>query len=92
MVINQLLCLGGWYIRVSKKRFHKKIVAKGCIHSIDPSTKVGGLMLGLNWCEINVKVVAEPKEQLIRPYDNLQELSQTVGHMIAWPCFLIYFL
>ncbi|XP_041990245.1 uncharacterized protein LOC121741523 isoform X1 [Salvia splendens] len=74
----------GTYVSL-RSIFTKKIVAKGCIHSIDPSTK----MLGLNWCEINVKVVVEPKEQLIRPYDNLQELSQTVGRMIAWPCFLV---
>ncbi|XP_041999819.1 uncharacterized protein LOC121749305 [Salvia splendens] len=78
----------GTYVSL-RSIFTRKIVAKGCIHSIDPSTKVGDQMLGLNWCEINVKVVVEPKEQLIRPYDNLQELSQTVGHMIAWPCFLV---
>ncbi|KAG6430914.1 hypothetical protein SASPL_108988 [Salvia splendens] len=31
----------------------------------------------------------QPKEQLIRPYDNFQELSQTVGDMIAWPSSLV---
>ncbi|XP_047947132.1 uncharacterized protein LOC125193392 isoform X2 [Salvia hispanica] len=69
--------------------FTQKIVAKGFIQSIDPNKKVGGQMLGLNWCEISVKVVIEPKEQLIRPYDNFQELSQTIGDTVAWPCSLV---
>ncbi|KAG6418780.1 hypothetical protein SASPL_120985 [Salvia splendens] len=78
----------GTYVSL-RSIFTNKVVAKGCIYSIDPNAKVGGQALGLNWCEINVKVVVEPQEQLIKPYENFQELSQTVGHMIAWPRSLV---
>lgn len=70
----------------------QKIVAKGYIHSIDPTTRVGRQMLRLNWCEICVVAVIEPKEQVIRPYDNYQEISQILGDMIAWPIALVYFI
>ncbi|KAH6796804.1 hypothetical protein C2S52_021358 [Perilla frutescens var. hirtella] len=66
-----------------------KTVAKGRVHNTNPSTVVGGQMLGLNWCEVNVQVIVEPDERLIRPYNNLQMLSQTKGAMIAWPCNLV---
>ncbi|KAH6787388.1 hypothetical protein C2S52_006940 [Perilla frutescens var. hirtella] len=66
-----------------------KIIAKGCIRNTNPSTIVGGQMLGLNWCEVNVQVIVDPEERLIRPYNNLQMLSQTKGTMIAWPCNLV---
>ncbi|KAH6798267.1 hypothetical protein C2S52_022821 [Perilla frutescens var. hirtella] len=66
-----------------------KIVAKGYVRNTDPSTVVGGQMLGLNWCEVNVQVIVDPEERLIRPYNNLQMLSETKGAMIAWPCNLV---
>ncbi|KAL8471300.1 hypothetical protein ACS0TY_028814 [Phlomoides rotata] len=62
----------------------------GCINSIDPSSEVGGQLLGSNWCEVNVKLVFEPEEELIRPYDNLQKFPHVLREMIAWPCNLVY--
>ncbi|KAL8494280.1 hypothetical protein ACS0TY_025178 [Phlomoides rotata] len=47
------------------------------------------LILGSNWCEVNVKVILEPEEELIRPYENLQKVEDTLGEMIAWPCHLV---
>lgn len=46
-------------------------------------------MLGFNWCEINMQVTGEFDEKLIRRYDNLQKLSQTLGEMIVLPCYLV---
>lgn len=65
---------------------------KDAFITFDPSTKVGGQMLGLNWCEVNVQVIVEPTEQLIKLYDSLQNLSQALGEMIAWPCYLVRML
>ncbi|KAL8457566.1 hypothetical protein ACS0TY_035433 [Phlomoides rotata] len=67
----------------------KKIVAKGRIKSINPCIEVGGQILGSNWYEVNVKVILEPEEELIRPYENLQKIEDTLGEMIAWPCHLV---
>ncbi|KAH6769431.1 hypothetical protein C2S51_014767 [Perilla frutescens var. frutescens] len=66
----------------------KKNVAKGRIHSINPTTKVGGQILGSDWCEVYVMSVLELEETLIRPYDKFQKLKDTFGEMIAWPCSL----
>ncbi|XP_042454960.1 uncharacterized protein LOC122039011 [Zingiber officinale] len=66
-----------------------KIVAKGVVHSMDPNTEVGRQALGPNWCEIQVLVVLEREESLIRPYDLLQRFEDTLGGMIAWPCHLL---
>ncbi|XP_073285449.1 uncharacterized protein [Primulina huaijiensis] len=66
-----------------------KIVAKGVVRSMDPNTEVGGQTLGPNWCEIQVLVVLEREESLIRPYDLLQKVGDTLGGMIAWPCHLL---
>ena len=46
-----------------------KVVAKGYLHGMNPSDEIGGQVLGSNWYEINVQVMVEPSEQLIRPYD-----------------------
>ncbi|XP_073037274.1 uncharacterized protein [Primulina eburnea] len=66
-----------------------KIVAKGVVRSMDPNTEVGRQTLGPNWCEIQVLVVLEREESLIRPYDLLQKVGDTLGGMIAWPCHLL---
>ncbi|XP_073046855.1 uncharacterized protein [Primulina eburnea] len=66
-----------------------KIVAKRVVRSMDPNTEVGRQMLGPNWCEIQVLVVLEREESLIRPYDLLQKVGDTLGGMIAWPCHLL---
>ncbi|XP_075494421.1 uncharacterized protein LOC142532009 [Primulina tabacum] len=52
-----------------------KIVAKGVVRSMDPNTEVRRQTLGPNWCEIQVLVVLEREESLIRPYDFLQKLT-----------------
>ncbi|XP_075481960.1 uncharacterized protein LOC142522439 isoform X3 [Primulina tabacum] len=66
-----------------------KIVAKGVVRSMDPNTEVGRQTLGPNWCEIQVLVVLEREESLIRPYDLLQTVGDTLGGMIAWPYHLV---
>lgn len=46
-------------------------------------------MFGENWYEVNVKVVLEPEEHLVRPYANFQKVSQMLGEMVAWPYSLV---
>ncbi|KAL8512927.1 hypothetical protein ACS0TY_019186 [Phlomoides rotata] len=79
----------GAYVSLKSLFDQKKIVAKGRINSLNPCTEVGGQILGSNWCEVNVKVLLEPEEELIRPYENLQKIEDTLGEMIAWPCHLV---
>ena len=84
MVINLFVFLEVKTYISLRSLLTQKIIAEGFIHSINSTTRVGRQMFGLNWCEICVIAVIEPKEQLIRPYDNFQELSQILGHIIAW--------
>ncbi|KAL8512708.1 hypothetical protein ACS0TY_018998 [Phlomoides rotata] len=79
----------GAYVSLKSLFDPNKIVAKGCINNINPCAEVGGHLLGANWCEINVKVVLEPEEELIRPYGNLQKIEHVLGEMIVWPCNLV---
>ncbi|XP_073131248.1 uncharacterized protein [Henckelia pumila] len=66
-----------------------KIVAKGVVRGMDANIEVGKQMLRPNWCEIQVLVVLEHEESLIRPYDFLQKFGDALGGMIAWPCHLL---
>ncbi|XP_073129145.1 uncharacterized protein [Henckelia pumila] len=66
-----------------------KIVAKGVVRGMDANIEVGRQMLGPNWCEIQVLVVLEKEESLIRPYDLLQNFGDALGGMIAWPSHLL---
>ncbi|KAH6801006.1 hypothetical protein C2S52_001470 [Perilla frutescens var. hirtella] len=66
-----------------------KVVAEGCLHSIDPNVEVGGQLLGEKWCEVHVKVALQPEEPLIRPYDYCQTVQDAPGQMVAWPCNLV---
>ncbi|KAH6775457.1 hypothetical protein C2S52_013018 [Perilla frutescens var. hirtella] len=66
-----------------------KVVAKGYLHSTDPNAEVGKQALGENWYQVNVKVVCDSTEQLIRPYDHYQTLQDAYGAMVAWPCNLV---
>ncbi|XP_073033343.1 uncharacterized protein [Primulina eburnea] len=52
-----------------------KIVAKGVVRTMDPNTEVGRQTLEPNWCEIQVLVVLEREESLIRPYDLYKRLG-----------------
>ncbi|KAL8512964.1 hypothetical protein ACS0TY_019214 [Phlomoides rotata] len=79
----------GAYVSLKSLFDQKKFVAKGRINSLNPCTEVGGQILGSNWCEVNVKVILEPEEELIRPYENLQKIEDTLGEMIAWPYHLV---
>ncbi|KAH6799468.1 hypothetical protein C2S51_035952 [Perilla frutescens var. frutescens] len=90
-MLGQGICPSDDGMNVLLKRLFNpmKIVAKGYVHNTNPSTVVGGQMLGLNWCEVNVQVIVDPEERLIRLYNNLQMLSETKGAMIAWPCNLV---
>ncbi|XP_057790345.1 uncharacterized protein LOC131007210 [Salvia miltiorrhiza] len=66
-----------------------KIVAKGCVHSTNPNAEVGRQVMGENWCQVQVKVVLESEERLIRPYGYCQTLGNALGEMVAWPCDLV---
>ncbi|XP_042400887.1 uncharacterized protein LOC121990906 [Zingiber officinale] len=67
-----------------------KTVAKGVLLDMDdPNNIVGRQKLGPNWCEVQVLVVLEPEENLIRPYDLLQKFEDTLGGLIAWPYHLV---
>ncbi|XP_042443045.1 uncharacterized protein LOC122028082 isoform X2 [Zingiber officinale] len=66
-----------------------KTVAKGLLLDMDPNNIVGRQKLGLNWCEVQVLVVLEPEENLIKPYDFLQRFEDALGGLIAWPCHLL---
>ncbi|KAL8523554.1 hypothetical protein ACS0TY_013501 [Phlomoides rotata] len=79
----------GAYVTLKSLFDPNKVVAKGCINSIDPCSEVGGQLLGSKWCEVNVKVVFEHEEELIRPYGNLKKFAHVLGEMIAWPCNLV---
>ncbi|KAH6760127.1 hypothetical protein C2S51_017076 [Perilla frutescens var. frutescens] len=85
---EQPLQVGG---RVALKSIfdQSKVVAEGCLQSIDPNAEVGGQVLGEKWCEVHVKVILQPEEQLIRPYDYCQTLQHAHGQMVAWPCNLV---
>ncbi|KAL8465792.1 hypothetical protein ACS0TY_035047 [Phlomoides rotata] len=79
----------GAYVSLKSLFDPNKSVAKGCIYNINPCSEVGGHLLGENWCEVNLKVVLEPEEELIRPYGNLQKIEHVLGEMIVWPCNLV---
>ncbi|KAL8509014.1 hypothetical protein ACS0TY_016270 [Phlomoides rotata] len=50
---------------------------------------MGGQALGENWCQVPVKVVLQPEEPLIRPYEYCQTLEDAHVGMVAWPCSLV---
>lgn len=66
-----------------------KVVAKGRIKSMDPSSMVGGQALTENWCEVVVSIPLHREEKLIRPYGLVQSIIDSVGISIAWPCHLV---
>ncbi|KAL3834041.1 hypothetical protein ACJIZ3_023667 [Penstemon smallii] len=66
-----------------------KIVATGYVYGIDPSLEIGKQCLGPNWCEVNIQVVIESGEKLLRPHSNLKTIGDAYGSNIAWPCQLV---
>ncbi|XP_058228513.1 uncharacterized protein LOC131336620 isoform X3 [Rhododendron vialii] len=66
-----------------------EVVGKGRIASMDPSTEVGGVELGVNWCEIHVQIPIIWGEHLMRPYAVLKTVGDAIGTPIAWPISLV---
>ncbi|XP_057772090.1 uncharacterized protein LOC130991736 isoform X2 [Salvia miltiorrhiza] len=67
----------------------KKIVAKGCLESVDPDQYVGGRRLGSNWYGVQISVPIEWDEDLIRPFSNFSTIGDAVGNCVAWPHHLV---
>ncbi|PIN11107.1 hypothetical protein CDL12_16297 [Handroanthus impetiginosus] len=66
-----------------------KIVAKGYLRSMDPTTIDGGEELGKNWCSVHIIVGMERDERLIRSSFMLQTIGEANGTIVAWPCNLV---
>ncbi|KAG5539964.1 hypothetical protein RHGRI_020261 [Rhododendron griersonianum] len=67
-----------------------EVVGKWQIASMDPSTEVGGVELGVNWCEIDscsIPIIWD--EHLMRPYAFLKTVGNAIGTPIAWPISLV---
>ncbi|XP_042064201.1 uncharacterized protein LOC121807934 isoform X1 [Salvia splendens] len=67
----------------------KKIVAKGCLETVDPDEYVGGRRLGSNWYGVQISVPIEWDEDLIRPFSNFSTIGEAVGNRVAWPHHLV---
>ena len=70
----------------------KKIVAKGCLETVDPDEYVGGRRLGSNWYGVQISVPIEWDEDLIRPFSNFSTIGEAVGNRVAWPHHLVMLL
>jgi hypothetical protein len=60
-------------------------VAKGTIISTNPSSVLGGVALGKQYCEVVVNVVLKRDALLPRPYGYLEEMGDADRMLIAWP-------
>ena len=60
-------------------------VAKGTIISTNPSSVLGGVALGKQYCEVVVNVVLKRDALLPRPYGYLEEMGDADRMSIAWP-------
>lgn len=69
----------------------KKILAKGCLESVNPDHHVGGRRLGSNWYGVHIAVPIEWDEDLIRPYSNFSTIGDAIGICVAWPHHLVIF-
>ncbi|XP_047975998.1 uncharacterized protein LOC125218386 [Salvia hispanica] len=67
----------------------KKIVARGCLETVDPDEYVGGRRLGSNWYGVQISVPIEWDEDLIRPFSNFSTIGEAVGNRVAWPHHLV---
>jgi hypothetical protein len=62
-----------------------QLMAKGTIISIDPSTVLGGVALGKQYCEVVVNVVLKRDALLPHPYGYLEKMGDIDRMSIAWP-------
>ncbi|CAI9099435.1 OLC1v1036261C1 [Oldenlandia corymbosa var. corymbosa] len=65
-----------------------KPVAKGRIESLDPSAEVGGLPIGVNWCQVYIEVIIVPDAPLIRGYNHYVSVQDAHGDLVTWPLYL----
>lgn len=64
---------------------HDVPVAKATILSTDPMRKVGGTLLGIEFCEVVINHVLKRSAELPRPYGDMKIMVDTYGRSIAWP-------
>lgn len=64
---------------------HDTPVAKGTLLSANRMTVVSGTQLGPDCCEVVVNHVLKRAAPFLRPYGNMNYISDAVGRSIAWP-------
>ncbi|PIN06675.1 hypothetical protein CDL12_20769 [Handroanthus impetiginosus] len=68
-----------------------EIVAKGYLKNMEPSTEVGGQVLGRNYYEVHINVEVKADEDLVRPYLHFNTIMDAQGISITWPKSLMSF-
>ncbi|KAK6147953.1 hypothetical protein DH2020_018865 [Rehmannia glutinosa] len=66
-----------------------EIVASGYVSSMN-SIRVNGEELGSGWCEITVQYHMRNDVHLIKPYDHIQTIGDSLGAPVAWPLSLVF--
>ncbi|KAK6131597.1 hypothetical protein DH2020_034611 [Rehmannia glutinosa] len=66
-----------------------EIVASGYVSSMN-SIRVNGEELGSGWCEITVQYQMRNDVHLIKPYDHIQTIGDSLGAPVAWPLSLVF--
>ncbi|CAA0836902.1 Unknown protein [Striga hermonthica] len=65
-----------------------EVVASGYVISMDV-VRVNGEDLGKGWCEISVQHRMKNYVHLIKPYDHIQTIGDSLGAPVAWPLSLV---
>ncbi|XP_077223263.1 uncharacterized protein LOC143856890 [Tasmannia lanceolata] len=64
-------------------------VARGIFLSRDPNDEVDDLPIGLGYSVVQIDVVFEPEEPLLKPSLYLKTIGDAAGAPVAWQSFLI---
>ena len=59
-------------------------MGKGCIISTNPTKIVGGVPLGPNFWEVNVKEALVPHYLLVKRTKHLQTIGEAIGENVVW--------
>ncbi|XP_071712569.1 uncharacterized protein [Rutidosis leptorrhynchoides] len=60
-------------------------VAKAWLRSMDPTTEVGGIEIGEDWCSVEVQAIIKRGSLLVRPFDLFMRVGDAGGACVAWP-------
>ncbi|CAI9102765.1 OLC1v1001085C1 [Oldenlandia corymbosa var. corymbosa] len=88
LIVNQSLQVGQ-YVYLKPFADPNQLVAKGRIESLDPCTEVGGLPIGINWCQVLVEVIIISDAPLIKGYNHYVTVQDAHGDLVAWPCAIV---